>query len=59
MGHSRPLFSLFLSFQYKVDSKQMLNIKFSVDWIRTVVLWCRKRPLYQLYLVFTYYNDFA
>ena len=26
MGHSRPLFSLFLSFQYTVDSKQMFNI---------------------------------
>ena len=25
MGHSRPLFSLFLSFQYTVDSKQMFN----------------------------------
>ena len=26
MGHSRPLFSLFSSFQYTVDSKQMFNI---------------------------------
>ena len=25
MGHSRPLFSLFSSFQYPVDSKQMFN----------------------------------
>ena len=25
MGHSRPLFSLFSSFQYTVDSKQMFN----------------------------------
>ena len=26
MGRSRPLFSLFSSFQYTVDSKQMFNI---------------------------------
>ena len=26
MGHSRPLFSLFSSFQYTVDSKQMFDI---------------------------------
>ena len=26
MGHSRPLFSLFSSIQYTVDSKQMFNI---------------------------------
>ena len=26
MGHSRPLFSLFSSFQHTVDSKQMFNI---------------------------------
>ena len=26
MGHSRSLFSLFLSFLYTVDSKQMFNI---------------------------------
>ena len=44
MGQSRPRFSLFTSFQY---SKQMLNINFTDDWIRTV-LWCWKQPLYQL-----------
>ena len=47
MGHSWPLFSLFSSFQYTVDSKQMFN-KFADDWIRTADLWYRKRPLYQL-----------
>ena len=26
----------------------MFNINFADDWIRTVDLWCRKRPLYQL-----------
>ena len=45
MGHPRPLFHLFLSFQY---SWQNVHIKFADDWIRTVELLCRKRPLYQL-----------
>ena len=31
-----------------VDSKQMFNINFVIDCIRTTDLWCRKRPLYQL-----------
>ena len=31
-----------------VDSKQMFNINFAYDWIRTVDLWYWKRPLYQL-----------
>ena len=26
MGHSRPLFLYFLSFQYTVDGKQMFNL---------------------------------
>ena len=56
MGHSRPLFSLFLSFQYTVDSKQMLN-KFADDWIRTADLWYRKRPFYQLSHTTTAHSD--
>ena len=49
MGHSRPLFSLFSSFQYTVDRKQMFNInKFLLmtgfePWTSGI-----KRPLYQL-----------
>ena len=43
MGHYLPLFLYFRLFK-TVDSKQ----KFTIDWIRTVNLWCRKRPLYQL-----------
>ena len=31
-----------------VDSKQMFNIIFADDWIRTADLWNQKRPLYQL-----------
>ena len=27
-------------------SKQMFDINFAVDWIRTADLWYRKRPLY-------------
>ena len=51
MGHSRPLFSLFSSFQYTVDSKQMFNkyIKnLANDWIRIADLEYRKQTLYQL-----------
>ena len=38
-GHSRPLFSLFSSFQY---------CWLGDDWIQTVDLWFRQRQLYQL-----------
>ena len=50
MGQSRPLFSLFSSFQYTVDSKQMFNLNnfFADNWIRTMDLWYRKQLLYQL-----------
>ena len=40
-------FSLFSSFQYTVDSKQIYVI-FADDWIRTADLWYHKWPLYQL-----------
>ena len=34
MGHNRPLFSLFSSFQYTVDSKQMFNINLNFcQWL--------------------------
>ena len=46
MGHSRQLFSLFLSFQY--SWQYIGNKKFANDWIRTADLWSPKRPLYQL-----------
>ena len=41
-------FSLFSSFQYTGDSKQMFNIIFADDWIRTADLWYWKQLLYQL-----------
>ena len=46
-GPSRPLFSLFSSYQY---SWQYTNVKYKFpnDWIRTSDLWYFKRPLYQL-----------
>ena len=47
MGHSRPLF-LYIRLFNAVDSKQMFNINFANDWIRTANLWYRKQPLYQL-----------
>ena len=47
MRHSRPLFRYFRIFD-SVDSKQMFNIKFARELIRTVDLWCQKQPLYQL-----------
>ena len=31
-----------------VHGKQMFNINFADDWIRTTDLWCQKQPLYQL-----------
>ena len=37
------LFFGFLLFQYIWQ-----YVKFADDWIRTVDLWCQKRPLYQL-----------
>ena len=47
VGHSWPLFLYFRLFD-TVDSKQMFNIKFPDDWIRTKDLWYWKRLLYQL-----------
>ena len=41
MCHSQPLFLYF-----HLDSKQMFDIKFATDWIRTTDIW--KQPLYQL-----------
>ena len=49
MGYSRPLVSLFSSFQYSWQHIIYIYIiRFADDWIRTVDLWCRKGPLYQL-----------
>ena len=36
------------SFLYFCTAKNMYNIKFVGDWIRTVDLWCGKRQLYKL-----------
>ena len=47
MGHSRPLFLYFRLFN-TVENKQMFNISFVNDWIRTADLWFWKQPLYQL-----------
>ena len=47
MGHSRPLFFYFRLF-YKQLTVNKCSIKVANDWIRTQVLWCRKRPLCQL-----------
>ena len=46
MGHSRPLF-LYSRLLNTVDSKQH-SIKLCDVGIRTVDLWCWRRPLYQL-----------
>ena len=42
MGHPRPLFPLFSSFQY--SGQLTFNIKFAEGCLRTVDLWFRKRP---------------
>ena len=47
MGHSRPLFLYFRLF-YKQLTVNKCSIKVADDWIRTRVLWYRKRPLCQL-----------
>ena len=47
IGHSRPLLTLFSSFQY-CYSKKMFIINFAFGWIWTVDLWCWEQPLYQL-----------
>ena len=49
-GPSPASFSLFSSFQYTVNSKQMFNKKKKIydDGIRTADLWYRKRPVSQL-----------
>ena len=47
MGHSRPLFHLFSSFPQTVNNN--CSTKVADDWIRTRVLWFRKRPLCQLH----------
>ena len=44
MGHSRPLFSLFSSFQHNCQL-QMFDKSLP---IRTADLWCRRQPLYRL-----------
>ena len=44
-GHSRPLFFVFF---YKQLTENNCSIKVADDWIRTRVLWYRKRPLCQL-----------
>ena len=49
MGHYRPLFLLFSSFQYRWQYVNTFSLeKFADDCIRTADLWCRKRPLCQL-----------
>ena len=47
MGHSGPLFLYFRLF-YKQLTVNKCSIKVADDWIRTRVLWYRKRPLCQL-----------
>ena len=47
MRHSQPLFLSFCLF-HTIESTQMFNINFADDWIRTLDLWYRKRPLCQL-----------
>ena len=47
MGHSRPFFLYFRLF-YKQLTVNKCSIKVANDWIRTRVLWYRKRPLCQL-----------
>ena len=47
IGHSRPLFLYFRLF-YKQLTVNKCSIKVADDWIRTRVLWYRKRPLCQL-----------
>ena len=42
------LFFFFFRLFNTVDSKQMFNINFADDWIRSADLWYWKRPLYQL-----------
>ena len=48
MGHSLPLFRLFLSFLEIIQLVDTFIIIFADDWIWTSDLWCRNRPLYQL-----------
>ena len=47
MGHSLPLFLYFHLFS-AIDRKQIFYEKVANDWIRTLDLQSRKRPLYQL-----------
>ena len=47
VGHSRPPF-IYFRLLNTADSKQVFNINFANDWIRTMDLWYQKRPLYQL-----------
>ena len=47
MGRSRPLFLYFRLFN-AVESKQMFNMNFINDWIRTADVWYQKRLLFQL-----------
>ena len=47
LGHSRPHYSVYSSFQYSSKVQLIVN-KITSDWIRTVDLSYRKRPLNQL-----------
>ena len=47
MCHSRPIFLKFCLFN-TFNRKQMFNINFADDWIRTADLWYWKQLLYQL-----------
>ena len=44
MGHSWPIFAFII--QLKGNKK--FKKKLPIDWIQTIDLWDRKRPLYQL-----------
>ena len=46
IGHSRPPFPLFSSFQ--CSWQYTFNINIADDWIRTADPWSQKQPLYQL-----------
>ena len=47
LGHSRPFFLYYVFFYEKVN-RNYCSIKVAHDWIRTRVLWYRKRPSCQL-----------
>ena len=43
MSHSLPLYLYFFCLFNRADSKQMFNLNFAGDWIRTSDLWYQKR----------------